>query len=88
MSGEFNKSKRKKVLAHFFKLADETISTFCLQTTKIGNLPHLFFIQCKPEYLGTELKILCCVLTNIILHMEIQQSHTDLFGRRFKEITK
>ena len=88
MQSEFNCSRRQNVLAHFLKVADETMSAFRPQTKKTGNLPHLSFIQRKPEDLGTELKTMACSLSKIMIYMEIQRSRTDTCGRKFQDLVK
>ena len=45
------------------------------RTTKTGGLPHLSFILRKPEPLGTEFKVICCGVTGIMLHLEIQRGN-------------
>jgi len=49
------------------------MSAFHSQTHSTGNLPHLSFIMCKPEDLGTEFKIVACPMTGILFHLEIQK---------------
>jgi len=49
------------------------MSAFCPQTRSTGNLPHLSFIMRKPEDLGTEFKVVACLMTGILLHLEIQK---------------
>jgi len=49
------------------------MSAFCPQTCSTGNLPHLSFIMRKPEDLGTEFKVVACLMTGILLHLEIQK---------------
>ena len=52
----FNENRKKVINAPNVKVLDETMSAFCPQTTKTGNLPHLSYIMRKPEPLGTEFK--------------------------------
>jgi len=70
---DFNQNRKKQVNASFVKTMDESMSAFRPQTRATGNLPHLSFILRKPESLGTELKVIACPLTGIILFLEIQK---------------
>ena len=56
-----NENRKTTVNAPNIKVMDETMSAFCPQTTKTGNLPHLSWILRKPEPLGTEFKTLAAV---------------------------
>ena len=52
----FNENRNRVIQAPNLKVMDETMSAFCPQTRKTGNLPHLSYILRKPEPLGTEFK--------------------------------
>ena len=88
MLEEFNQRRRQRVFAHFFKVADETMSAFLLQMMKNGNLPYLSWIQRKLEDLGTELKTMCCSVTRNMLHKEMQRSKEGTFGRKYENLAK
>ena len=53
----FNENRFKTIAASSTKVMDESMSAFKPQTTAMGNLPHLCFILCKPEPLGSEFKV-------------------------------
>jgi len=72
---EFNMNCRYHVRASIIKTMDESMSAFCLQTHSMGKLPHLLYIMCKSEDLGTEFKVVPCPMTGILLNLEIQKGH-------------
>jgi len=53
------------------------MSAFRPQTTPTGNLPHLSFVERKPEPLGTEFKTCCCSETGIMLSLEVVRGKLD-----------
>ena len=57
----FNENCKKTVQAPNIRVLDESMSAFCLRTTKTGNLPFLLFILRQPEPLGTEFKTLAAI---------------------------
>ena len=58
----FNENRRRVVQSPNMKVMDETMSAFCPQTRKTGNLPHLSYVLRKPEPLGTEFKTLAAAI--------------------------
>ena len=52
----FNENRSRVIQVPNLKVMDETMSSFCPQTRKTGNLPQLSYILRKPEPLGTKLK--------------------------------
>ena len=55
------------------------MSAIRFQTTTEGNLPHLSYILCNPEPLGTEFKTVACSITGALISLEVH---------RIKEYTK
>ena len=53
------------------------MSAFRPQTTKTGNLPHLSFIQRKPEPLGTELKVAMCTELQVMTFLSLCRGKND-----------
>jgi len=49
---EFNELRAKRVNAHVWKTADESMSSYRPRTTKLGGLPNISFVMRKPEPLG------------------------------------
>ena len=60
-----------------WKIFDESMSAWRPQTTSKGGLPHLSFVDRKPEPLGTKFKNVACAITGIMLALEIQRGKTD-----------
>ena len=56
---------------------------FWQQRTKNGNLPHLTYMDCKPEDLWVELKAACDTEAGILLHLEIQRGAEAMQGEEF-----
>ena len=59
----YNDHRRKHIAASSTKVFDESMSAFCPQSTKRGDLPNISYIKRKPEPLGTEFKVTCCSKT-------------------------
>lgn len=74
---DFNENRRSVLQSSNYKVDDETISAFRPQTRKNGNLPHLSFIQRKPEDLGTEFKSCACGVLGMMLALELQRGKDD-----------
>jgi hypothetical protein len=70
---EFNTNRKNTVLSSYLKVMDESMSAFRPQTSKTGNLPHLSYIQRKPENLGTELKDTADTKTGMMIFLELQR---------------
>ena len=64
------------------------MNAFWPRTTNHGNLPHLSFIQRKPEDLGTEIKTIACTETKIILGIELCRAKEDTNGLKFFDVLK
>ena len=47
--------------------------TLCFVITKNGGLPNISYIIRKLEPLGTEFKSVCCPVTGVLTHLEIQR---------------
>eukprot|EP00957_Ditylum_brightwellii_P035146 2665110-Ditylum_brightwellii.AAC.1 len=47
------------------------------QTPATGGLPHLSFVERKPEPLGTEFKNSACGVIGMFLTMKLQRGKTD-----------
>ncbi len=74
---EFNLNRSVRVASSIWKIFDESMSAFRPQTTPTGNLPHLSFVERKPEPLGTEFKTCCCSETGIMLSLEVVRGKSD-----------
>ena len=70
---KFNENRQRTILASSDRVINESMSAFCPQTHKFGNLPFLSFIARKLEPLGIELKVIADCTTSVILWMEIQR---------------
>ena len=69
--GGFN-TACKNIAASFLKVGDESTSAIRFWETAEGNLPHLSYIFCKPEPLGTKFKTFDCSVTGDLLFIEVQ----------------
>ena len=49
------------------------MSAWVPRTSKTGGLPHLSFIERKPEPLGTEFKVAADFSIGILLHLEVME---------------
>jgi len=65
------------------KVIDKTISAFCPQTCKYGDLPFLSFIACKPEPLGIELKVVADCNTGILLWLELHRGKFPMRNAKY-----
>ena len=61
------------IAASYLKVGGESISAISFRTTAKGNLPHLSYIFCKPEPLGTEFKTFTCSIIGALLFIEAQR---------------
>ena len=73
-----NKNRRKTCRASWLVVVDETM----WQWTGQG-MPHLSFVQRKPEPLGCEIKNLCCGESGVMLFLEIQEGRVRMARKRF-----
>ena len=81
----YAENRRRTVHTSNTKLVDETMFAFRPQMHKDGNLPHLSYVQQKPENLGVEVKSCAALRPRVFLSLEIQRSKDDLNGREFLE---
>ena len=70
---KFNESRKAKINSGNWKVIDELMSAYCPRTTKTSDLPHLSYVQRKPEDLGTELKNVGCCILRTQLGMECME---------------
>ena len=49
------------------------MSAWVPRTSKTGGLPHLSFVERKPELFGTEFKVVADFSTGILLHLEVME---------------
>jgi hypothetical protein len=80
---DFNANRQSRVASSRVKVFDESMSAYRPQTQKFGNLPHISYIQRKPEDLGTEFKNVACSETGIMLHLEIQRGKLPMHALEF-----
>ena len=59
------------------------MSAFRPRTTKTGGLPNLTYLARKPEPLGTEFKTVCCGVSGLMVHMEIQRGKDGMKEARY-----
>jgi hypothetical protein len=81
----FNKTRKDLIQTSRLCTIDETMSAFCPQTTKTGDLPHLSFVARTPEPLGTELKSAACPLLKVMTHLEICRGKNDSEMAKYKD---
>jgi hypothetical protein len=74
---DFNENRKKTDAASISKVFDEFMSAWWPQTTATGGLPHLSFVERKPEPLGTEFKNSVCGVIGMFLAMELQRGKAD-----------
>ena len=75
---EFNENSSRVVMSSFEKVLDELMSGFRPQTRKNGDLPNLYFIPRKPEPFGAEFKAICCVVTAIMIWIDLQHGRESM----------
>ena len=75
---EFNEDRRHTVMSSFEKVLGELMLGFRLQTRKNGDLPNLYFIPRKPEPFGAEFKAICCVVTAIMIWIDLQHGRESM----------
>ena len=80
----FNTNRKSTVAASRIKTLDESMSAFCPQTRKTGNLPNISFILRKPEPLGTELKTVASKGSNgPMIYAEVQEGKEAMKQKAF-----
>ena len=57
--------------ASYLKVGDESMSAISFRTTGKGNLPHLYYILCKPDPLGAYSNTVSCSVTGALLFVEV-----------------
>ena len=88
MVTKFNLHRRRVFRTSSKMTVDESMSAFRPQTTPLGNLPFLSFIQRKPEDLGTEFKIVADAIIGIMLFIEIQKGKEAMSDAEFVDKMK
>jgi hypothetical protein len=73
----WNANRSRTLYSSSVTVLDESMSAFRPQTTATGNLPHLSFIQRKPEPLGTELKVTMCTELMMMKHLYLCRKKDD-----------
>ena len=63
----------KNIDASYLKVGSDSMSDIRLWTTAKGDLPHLSYIFCKPEPLGTEFNTVTCFVTEEFLFIELHR---------------
>ena len=89
----WNRNRSRTVQSSNVKIMDESMSAFRPQTTPTGNLPHLSFIQHKPEPIGTELKVAMCADLQVMTCLSLcrgkkDETSTDVKNMRPRQIKK
>ena len=79
----FNANRDRTVIRSSIHVGDEAMCAFKPRTTKTGGLPNISFIKRKPKPLGTEYKNICCGITGIVLHLEIQEGKNSMKTKPF-----
>ena len=67
----------------YLKVRDESMNVILFRTTWKGDLPHLSYIFCKPEPLGTEFKKVACSVTGALIFLEIQRGKEEMDSSRY-----
>lgn len=80
---DFNINRQQNIKRSTYYCVDETMSAYSPQTTKTGTLPHLSYIQRKPEPLGTELRSCCEGHSGIMVNVELQEGKDAMQKREF-----
>ena len=70
---DFNNIRNDNVLSSWIKVLDESMLAWRPHTSKNSDLPNISYIIQKPEPLGTEFKTVCCPVTGVMTHLEIQR---------------
>jgi hypothetical protein len=85
---EFNANRARTVKAGFLKVMDELMSAYCPQTLAQGDLPHLSFIQRKPEPLGSEFKVTTSSKPRLSKFLELQKGKAAMKLAEFCDVLK
>ena len=70
---EYNRNRACTIQPGDAFLGDESMSAWSPTASATGGLPHLSYVERKPEPLGTEFKNICSELLGVLLFMEIQE---------------
>ena len=70
--GGFNEACNN-IAVSYLEVGGDSISAIIFWTTVKGNLPHLSYIFCKPEPLGTKFKTVSCSVTGSFLFVEVHR---------------
>ena len=73
------------IAASFLKVGDELMSAIRFWTTAKGNLPHLSYIFCKTELLGTEFNTVAYYVKWALLFIEVQRGKEGMKERRYQQ---
>ena len=78
--GQFNNLRSERIHAYCWKVVDELMSAYRPRTAKLGNLPNISFVMCKPEPLG---KFFCLlsILFYFLFHFFFLHKPTFCFSR-------
>ncbi len=77
---DFNSNRKRTIATSNLRDTDETMSPYCPQTVKTGNLPHLSYVFRKPEPLGTEFKNCLDGTSKIMLCLYLCRNKNDKKG--------
>ena len=69
-------------------MMDESILAYKLQTRQFGNFPNLSHILQKPEPLETKFKVVANLVTEILLHLELQKGKATMSTAPFTDTLK
>ena len=78
----FNKAC-SNIAASYLNVGDDSMSTIRFRTMSKGNLPHLSYILCKPEPLGTEFNTFACSVTGALIFIDIQRGKEGMKSIRY-----
>ena len=79
---KFNESRKEKISSGNWIVIDEMMSAYRPRKTKSSDLPHLSYVQRKPEDLGTELKNAGCCILRTQLGMECMEGMWPMRAKR------
>ena len=80
---EYNRTQYEQVAASKRKVLDESMSAWVPRTSKTGGLPHLSFVERKPEPLGTEFKVVSDFATGVLLHLEVMEGGAAMKEKKY-----
>ena len=65
----------KNISDSYLKVGDEYMSANRFRTTAKGNLPHLSYIFCNLDPLGTESNTVACSVAGALILVEVQRGY-------------